>query len=140
MEAFDGIMETAALFQQAGGRPVIHSESAIGIQRLNQEASKAMWAGRHAGIEITDDQALRWITANAAWVLGLDQVTGTLEPGKRADVVMWNAHPFSVYAQPELVLQGGVVAYDRSEGLRPTDFELGNSSLEVINTTNGVSP
>lgn len=131
MEAFDGIMENAALFQNAGGRPVIHSDSAIGIQRLNQEASKAMWAGRHAGLTITDDQALRWITANAAWVLGIDAITGTLEVGKRADVVVWNAHPLSVYAQPELVLQGGVPAYDRARGLTPTDFELGNSAIDA---------
>jgi len=39
------------------------------------------------------------MTANAAWVLGLDSITGTLEPGKMADVVLWSADPFSVYAK-----------------------------------------
>ncbi|RMH41673.1 MAG: amidohydrolase [Deltaproteobacteria bacterium] len=130
MEAFDGIPENAALFAEAGGRAVIHSDSSIGIQRLNQEAAKAMYAGRAAGIDISEDQALRWITANPAWVLGIDGVTGTLERGKRADVVVWSAHPFSVYARADLVFNGGELVYDRAAGPTPTDFELGNSAID----------
>ena len=125
LEAYDGIPENAALFTEQGGRATIHSDSAVGIQRLNQEAAKAMAAGRRAGIAIDEDAALRWITANPAWVLGIDSVTGTLEAGKRADVVMWSASPFSVYARAELVLVGGRVAYERAAGLRPADYELG---------------
>src|SRR5438034_11090724 len=79
-EAMDGIHENAALNQQAGGRPVIHSDSPSGIQRLNQEAAKAMYSGLRSGIPITRDEALRWITVNPAWVLGLDSAVGTLEP------------------------------------------------------------
>jgi imidazolonepropionase-like amidohydrolase len=132
LEALDGIPQNAALFAESGGRAVIHSDSAIGIQRLNQEAAKAMWAGRHAGVEIDEDQALRWVTANSAWVLGIDDVTGTLEAGKRADVVVWSAHPFSVYARADVVVQGGEVVYDRERGREPTDFELGNSVAAMI--------
>jgi imidazolonepropionase-like amidohydrolase len=109
MEAFDGIPQNAALFAESGGRAVIHSDSSVGIQRLNQEAAKAMYSGREAGIEISEDQALRWVTANPAWVLGIDDVTGTLAAGKRADVVLWNASPFSVYARPDVVMSGGEV-------------------------------
>jgi imidazolonepropionase-like amidohydrolase len=130
LEAFDGIPENAALFTQQGGRATIHSDSAIGIQRLNQDAAKAMASGRAAGIPITDDQALRWITANAAWVLGVDSITGTLEAGKRADVVLWSGSPFSVYSRAELVIAGGEVTYDRSRGPTPSDFELGNAAAE----------
>ena len=32
-----------------------------------QEAAKALYAGVRAGIPVTRDQALRWITANPAW-------------------------------------------------------------------------
>ncbi len=130
LEAFDGIEENAALFTEQGGRATIHSDSAIGIQRLNQEAAKAMTAGRAIGIAITDDQALRWITANPAWVLGIGDVTGTLEVGKRADVTMWNRTPLSVYAHAELTIAGGEVTFDRARGLRPADFELGNTSID----------
>src|SRR5881628_1185423 len=87
-EAMDGVQQNAALNQQAGGRPLIHSDSPSGIQRLNQEAAKAMYSGQRAGIPITRDQALRWVTVNPAWTLGLDSIVGTLEPGKMADVVV----------------------------------------------------
>ncbi len=125
-EAMDGILENAALNQQAGGRPVIHSDSPSGIQRLNQEAAKAMYAGIRAGIPITRDQALRWITANPAWTLGIDSVVGTLETGKMADVVIWSADPFSVYAQALQVYNDGWLVYDRTDPRRQprTDFEL----------------
>lgn len=126
-EAMDGIKENAALLEQAGVRLNIHSDSPSGIQRLNQEAAKAMYAGIHAGIPITRDQALRWITANPAWLLGLDSIVGTLEPGKMADVVLWSGDPFSVYSKALQVYNEGWLVYDRSErGHQPrTDFELG---------------
>lgn len=139
MEAFDGIPHNAALFAASGGRAVIHSDSAIGIQRLNQEAAKAMWSGRHAGIDISDDEALRWITANPAWVLGIHEVTGTLEAGKRADVVVWNRTPLSVYATADTVIQGGVIAYRRQAGKAATDFEVGNSASYRQNISQGES-
>ena len=130
LEAFDGIPENTALVTQQGGRATIHSDSAVGIQRLNQDAAKAMAAGRAAGIPITEDQALRWVTTNPAWVLGIDDLTGTLEAGKRADVVVWSGSPFSVYSRAELVIAGGEVTYDRSHGPTPSDFELANSATE----------
>ncbi|MCX5746026.1 MAG: amidohydrolase family protein [Proteobacteria bacterium] len=129
-EAFDGIPENAALFTEQGGRATIHSDSAIHIQRLNQDAGKALAAGRAAGVSLTDDQALRWITANPAWVLGIDDVTGTLEVGKRADVAVWSGSPFSVYSRADLVIAGGAITFDRAQGPTPSDFELANSASE----------
>ncbi len=129
-EAMDGIHENAALVQAAGGRPVIHSDSPSGTQRLNQEAAKALYYGQRAGIPITRDQALRWFTANAAWVLGIDSLVGTLEPGKMADVVVWSTDPFSVYAKALQVYNDGWLVYDRNDPAHQprTDFELGQSA------------
>src|SRR5690606_35697485 len=59
LEAYDAIEENLALLTEAGVRAVVHSDSSMLVQRLNQEAAKAMTAGRRAGIAITDDQALR---------------------------------------------------------------------------------
>jgi len=126
-EAMDGIYENAALLQQAGARAIIHSDDAGGIQRLNQEAAKAMYHGRRAGIPVTRDQALRWFTANPAWALGLDSIVGTLEAGKMADVVVWSADPLSVYARALQVYNDGWLIYDRNDPARQpkTDFTLG---------------
>ncbi len=126
-EAMDGVQQNAALNQQAGGRPIIHSDSPSGIQRLNQEAGKAMYAGLRAGIAITRDQAIRWVTVKPAWALGLDSIVGTLEPGKMADVVVWSGDPFSVYSKALQVYNDGWLVYDRNDPKHQprTDFELG---------------
>jgi imidazolonepropionase-like amidohydrolase len=129
MESFDGIPENAALIEQAGARAIIHSDSPEGIQRLNQEAAKAMYSGRRAGINITREQAIRWITANPAWALGIDSLTGTLEAGKAADVVIWSGDPFSVYSRAERVYNDGWLVFDRNDPAHQpgTDFNLGQT-------------
>jgi imidazolonepropionase-like amidohydrolase len=126
-EAMDGIPENAALLQQAGARVIIHSDDASGIQRLNQEAAKAMDAGIREGIPVTREQAIRWITINPAWALGIDSLVGTLEPGKMADVVLWSGDPFSVYTKALQVYNDGWLVYDRNDPAHQprTDFELG---------------
>jgi imidazolonepropionase-like amidohydrolase len=125
LEAFDGIPENLALVQAAGARAVVHSDSPIGIQRLNQAAAQGLASGRAMGLTLTEDDALRWVTLNPAWVLGVEKQTGSLEVGKMADVVIWSHQPLSVYARPEKVFVDGHLAFDRSEPARPTDFELG---------------
>jgi imidazolonepropionase-like amidohydrolase len=133
MEALDAIPENAALLERAGARAIMHSDDPNGIQRLNQEAAKAMYAGRRMGLPITREQAIRWITANPAWALGIDSTTGTLERGKAADVVVWSGDPFSVYAKAETVYNDGWLVFDRADTNRQwkTDFNLGTSAPGV---------
>jgi len=127
MEAFDGIRENIALVEKAGGCAIVHSDSAEGIQRLNQEAAKAMGAGNRMGIKLREEDAIRWITINPARSLGIASQTGSLEPGKMADVVVWSGNPFSVYSRAEKVYIDGALAYDRNDPSRQPemDFELG---------------
>ncbi len=127
MEAYDAIPENAALLQQAGACVIIHSDDENQIQRLNQEASKALADGRAMGIEISDAQAIQWITHNPAKAMGIADQTGSLKPGKMADVVLWNDNPLSVYSRPEKVWIDGAMLYDSSDpSRRPvSDFELG---------------
>ena len=129
MEAYDGILENAALLQQAGACVVIHSDSDQDIQRLNQEAAKAQAAGARMGIDISDAEVIGWITLNAAKAMGIDDLTGSLEAGKMADVVLWNSDPLSVYARPEKVWIDGALLYDANDPKRRpvSDFELGQS-------------
>ncbi len=127
MEAMDFTKANVALVHEAGARAIVHSDDPIGIQRLNQEAAKALRAGRDVGLEISEDEALRWFTANAAWALGIEAEVGTLEEGKRADVVVWSHNPFSVYARADQVFIDGALVLNRFDPARQpsTDFEVG---------------
>jgi imidazolonepropionase-like amidohydrolase len=127
MEALDFTRANLALVHQAGARAIVHSDDPTGIQKLNQEAAKAVEAGREMGIEVSENDALRWFTANPAWALGIDQWVGTLEPGKNADVVIWSGNPFSVYTRADRVYIDGALMFDRFDPRRRprTDFEVG---------------
>ncbi|MFA5684698.1 MAG: amidohydrolase [Lysobacteraceae bacterium] len=132
MEAFDGIQENIALVDRPPGScAIVHSDSAEGIQRLNQEAAKVIASARRAGIEIAPERAIRWLTENAAKSLGIGDRTGTLEVGKMADVVLWNGNPFSVYALADKVWIDGARLHDREDAARRprSDFVLGQSPL-----------
>jgi imidazolonepropionase-like amidohydrolase len=130
MEAFDGIRENAAIVDQAGACAIIHSDSEMGIQRLNQETAKVMGAAARVGMDIPPESAIRWITANAAKSLGIADQTGTLEAGKMADVVVWDGNPFSVYTRAERVYIDGALAFERgNDAVNPvTDFTLGTAA------------
>ncbi len=127
LEAYDAVPENIALVSEAGAPAILHTDSDMGIQVMNQDAARAMYAGRAAGIDIGRDEALRWITANPAWALGLADRVGTLQPGKNADLVIWSGDPFSVYSRADQVFIDGALIYDRSRSdIQPTtDFELG---------------
>ncbi|MEM8919090.1 MAG: amidohydrolase [Pseudomonadota bacterium] len=127
MEAYDAIPENAALLHQAGACTIIHSDDENQIQRLNQEAAKAMADGRAMGIDISEATAISWITYNAAKAMGIADQTGSLKPGKMADVVLWNGNPLSVYSRPEKVWIDGAMLFDSADpNRRPvSDFELG---------------
>ena len=130
MEAYDGIRENAALVDLAGACAIIHSDSAVGIQRLNQETAKVIGAAARVGIDLQPEHAIKWITSNPAKALGVTADTGTLEPGKMADVVLWSGNPFSVYTRADQVYIDGALAYDRfDESVNPvTDFSLGTAA------------
>jgi len=127
LEAYDGIQANIALVHEAGGCAIVHSDDAQIEQRLNQEAGKAMAAGLRAGVKLTAEDAIRWITINPAKSMGIDKWTGSLEAGKNADVVVWSANPFSVYAKPDQVFIDGALLYDRADRrFQPaSDFVLG---------------
>ena len=127
MEAYDGIKENLAWLDRAGACAMIHSDDPNGIQRLNQEVAKVLGYARRAGINISDEHAWTWLSYNPAKALGIADKTGSLRVGKMADVVLWNANPFSTYARPERVwIDGALLYYSGNPRLRPvTDFELG---------------
>ncbi len=84
---------TSPLVHAAGGCAMIHSDDADRIQRLNQEAAKALARRPPRRADHHRGRRDPWITANPAKALGIDAETGSLEPGKMADVVVWSARP-----------------------------------------------
>ena len=136
VEAMDGVKANLPLVHQAGARAIVHSDDPSGEQRLTQEAAKGMTAGNQIGIAITPDDAIKWVTINPAWALGLQDRIGSLEVGKNADVVLWSGDPFSVYSRAERVWVDGAQLYDRSDASERwrTDFELGYVPLETEGT------
>ena len=128
MESYDGIPENIAFVHNAGACAIVHSDDANLIQRLNQEASKALADGIRAGVPgLSKAVAWEWLSRNPAKALGILDKTGTLTPGKMADVVMWNGDPFSDYSRPERVWVDGALMYDANDPKRRpvSDFELG---------------
>lgn len=127
MEAYDAIEENIPLVHNAGACAIVHSDDENGIQRLNQEAAKALANGRRMGIDVSDAEAWTWLSYNPARAMGIADQTGSLKVGKMADVVLWNGNPFSVYSRPEKVWIDGALLYDALDPKRRPvmDFELG---------------
>jgi imidazolonepropionase-like amidohydrolase len=127
MEALDGIRGNMAILQNAGTKVIVHSDDPSGSQRLNQEAAKGLAEGHKLGINISEDEAIKWLTINPAWALDLDTKIGSIETGKDADVVLWSGDPFSVYSRAEKVWVDGAMLFDRLDPAQRwrTDFELG---------------
>ena len=129
-EAYDMVQANIAIIDQARngtGCAIVHSDDAVGIQHLNQEAAKAMAAGIRAGFDISKAHAMRWITSNPAKAAGILNKTGSIEIDKDADVVLWTGNPFSVYSRAEKVFIDGALVFDmHNPKIQPiTDFDLG---------------
>ncbi|MFC3093449.1 amidohydrolase [Alteromonas sediminis] len=129
MEAYDGIRENIPMVHNAGACAIVHSDSKIGIQRLNQEAAKAWSDGVRAGFDISKEEAWIWLSANPAKSLGVFDKTGSIETGKQADLVLWNGDPFSTYTKAEKVFIDGGLAFDlnKPDTWPVSDFELGQT-------------
>jgi imidazolonepropionase-like amidohydrolase len=120
-EAWDAIPWNAVISMRKGVRVAIKSDSEDYTRRLNQEAAKAM---RYGGA--TEEEALKMITLNAAWIVGVDDRVGSIDVGKDADLVIWDGYPLSSYGVPEKVLIDGEVYFDRSlPGLGTTHYKEG---------------
>ena len=130
MESYDGIKENIPFVHNAGACAIVHSDDPNGIQRLQQEAAKALADGIRAGVPgLSEAVAWTWLSRNPARALGIADRVGTLAPGKMADVVLWNGNPFSHYTRPERVWIDGALMYDANDPKRRpvSDFELGQT-------------
>lgn len=113
VEVIDAIPYNAALMMRKGVLVSINSDSAEHARRLNSEAGKMVkWGG------LTEEEALALVTIHPARQLRIDSHVGSIEPGKDADLVIWNQHPLSSYAVAEQVYIDGRLYYDRQADLK----------------------
>jgi imidazolonepropionase-like amidohydrolase len=120
-EAWDGIPWNASISLRKGVRVAIKSDSWDHTRRLNQEAGKIMRYG-----SVSEEDAVKMITLNAAWIIGVDDRVGSLDVGKDADIGIWNSYPLSSAAVVDQVLIDGDVYFDRSApGLGMPRFKEG---------------
>ncbi|MBZ5724580.1 MAG: amidohydrolase family protein [Acidobacteriia bacterium] len=110
VEAFDAIPYNAAIMQKYGVVVSLNSDDAELMRHLNSEAGKVM---KYGGLSETE--ALAMVTLNPAKQLGIDNRVGSIEPGKDADLVIYDKFPLSDYAKVQKVLIDGTVYFDRDK-------------------------
>jgi imidazolonepropionase-like amidohydrolase len=126
IEAYDAIPYNAAILTRAGVNTSVNSDSNERARRLNIEAAKAMKYG-----DLSEEEALKLITMNPAWQLGIQERVGSIDVGKDADVAIWSGHPLSVYSRVETTLIDGEIFFDRQQDLaRRAELERERALLE----------
>lgn len=107
VEAYDGIPHNAALCSKSGVNVAIHSDSSEGVQRLFVEAAKCVRWG------MAPEEAIKSITINPAWQIGVHERTGSIEKGKDADLALFSKHPFDITTRVDGTWIDGVRVYTR---------------------------
>ena len=72
------------------------------MRRLNTEASKAVKYGN-----VPPEEALKFVTINAATQLGIEDRVGSIEVGKDADLAIWSGDPLSGLSRCEQTFVDG---------------------------------
>lgn len=110
LEAYDATAYNPAILAAHGVRVSLNSDSSELARRLYWDAAKAV---KYGGV--SEEEALRMITLNPAWQLGIDKRVGSLEVGKDADIAIFGGYPLSPDARVEMTLVDGTVYFDRSK-------------------------
>jgi imidazolonepropionase-like amidohydrolase len=100
------------LMAKAGVKVAIQTDEMSAVKYLTINAALAVREG------MAEEEALKSITLHAAEIIGIDDLVGSLEAGKDADIVVFDGHPLDYRTRVDLVLVNGQVAYLREEGER----------------------
>ena len=134
-EVYYSTAYNAAILTRNGVLTSINSDSSELIRHLFHEAAKTQRYG-----DLTDDEALALITINAAKQLGIESRVGSIETGKDGDLAIFNAHPLSIYAIPQMTIVDGIVKFNIDED--PDDMRLmvnPETAVEEVLLFNGYS-
>jgi imidazolonepropionase-like amidohydrolase len=107
-EVIEAIPYNGALMHEQGVTVAFNSDDSEMARRLNQEAAKAVLFG-----DVSEEDALKFVTLNPARLLHIDEYVGSIKEGKHADVVLWSGHPLSMYSRAEKTFIDGTLYFDR---------------------------
>ena len=112
-EVVDAIPFAGPINHEVGLLTSFNSDSDDVARRMHVEAGKALKYAKLSGIEMTEQQALNFVTLNPAKQLMIDDRVGSLEQGKDADIVVWTGHPLSSLSRPEMTFVDGRLLFSR---------------------------
>lgn len=138
MEVQDAIPYNASIMQRVGLNVCINSDDAEMARRLNQEAAKSV---KYGGM--SEEDAFKMVTLNPAKALHIDDKTGSIKPGKDADLVVWSDHPLSIYAKAEKTIVDGILYFDRERDLelrKKIALERNRLTRKLMNEKKGGAP
>jgi imidazolonepropionase-like amidohydrolase len=128
--AFEGLgatLENAARLAKAGVMIAFETGDSHNARNMTQLAGNAVAYG------LPWEKALAAITVNPAKIYGMAGRTGTLEPGKSADVVVWSGDPLEVTSAPvQVFIRGEKIPMTSRQTLlrdRYLDFLRGRGTL-----------
>lgn len=107
LEVYYSTAYNAAILTRNGVNTSINSDSGELIRHLFHEAAKSQKYG-----DLSDNEALALITMNPAMQLGIEDRVGSLEKGKDGDIAIFDKHPLSIYAIPQMTFIDGVKYFD----------------------------
>lgn len=116
-EVYYSTAYNAAILTRNGVVTSINSDSGELIRHLYHEAAKTQRYG-----DLTDEEALALITINPAKQLGIEDRVGSIERGKDGDIAIFENHPLSIYAVPQMTIVDGIVRFDINAD--PDDMRL----------------
>lgn len=133
-EVVDAIPFAGPINHEVGLLTSFNSDSDDVARRMNVEAGKALKYAKLSGIEMTEQEALNFVTLNPAKQLMIDDRVGSLEEGKDADVVVWTGNPLSSLSRPEMTFVDGRLLFSRDldASMRARDASERHRLIQLI--------
>ena len=135
-EVIDAIPYNGSMMAKNNVLVSFNSDDAELARRMNTEAAKAIKYG-----DLSEEEALKFITINPAKQLKIDKWVGSLEEGKDADFVIWDGPPLSIYSKVQETWIEGTryFSVDENKILEERDHTLrANLIQKILSSSNSV--
>jgi imidazolonepropionase-like amidohydrolase len=116
-EVYEAIPYNGKIMHDMGITVAYNSDDPEMARRLNQEAAKAVKYGN-----VSEEEALKFVTLNPAKLLHIDNRVGSIKVGKDADLVLWSDNPLSIYAKVLQTYVDGVCYFDEQTDQANRDY------------------